>query len=149
MEFHLNDANCTFNSDKNDVGVGFKLYSTIDGLGIYFEITLKLLLLDRNNDKATYIQSIAWCRQATAYLCELMLTQMHTYITYNNIEYKPKKIIWELQGKPSTHLYANERFVPICVTFLRNVNCSFHPFFINNRYTNTWAVRKSTCKKRW
>ena len=67
VEFHLYDTNCTFKSDKNDIGVGFKLYSTIDGLGIYFEITLKLLLLDRNNDKATYIQSIAWCRQATAH----------------------------------------------------------------------------------
>ena len=109
------------------------LYSMIDGLDISSEITLRLLLLNRNNDKTTYIQIIPRRRQTTRHGVN------QCWPRFKHIS----NIIYQI------FIYTNERLVPICVTLLRNINCSFHPFFINSRHTNTWAVRKSTSRKRW
>ena len=43
-----------------------QIISVIDGWGISFELALRWMSLDLNDDKSTLVQVMAWCRQATS-----------------------------------------------------------------------------------
>ena len=45
----------------------FQIISVIDGWGISCELTLRWMSLDLTNDESTWVQVMAWCRQATSH----------------------------------------------------------------------------------
>ena len=45
----------------------FQIISVTDGWGISCELALRWISLDLTDDKATLVQVIAWCRQATSH----------------------------------------------------------------------------------
>ena len=45
----------------------FQIISVIDGWGIFYELALSSMSLDLTAYKSTFIQVMAWCRQATSH----------------------------------------------------------------------------------